>query len=93
MCFVLGRIRGDFANSSAPLLSSNSFEWHLISGIGIDSTLPNSFRSDFIGIRSRKEVDNAMYSASVVDKAISVCILECHNIGHPKYLIMYPVRL
>ena len=32
-----------------------------------------------------------MYSASVVDKAISVCIFEAQCIGHPAYLMIYPI--
>jgi hypothetical protein len=32
-----------------------------------------------------------MYSASVVDKAISVCILEAQCMGHPAYLMAYPI--
>ncbi len=36
---------------------------------------------------SRMAVDNAMYSALVVESAISVCILLAHIIGQPAKLI------
>ena len=32
-----------------------------------------------------------MYSASVVDKAISVCIFDDQCMGHPAQVIMYPI--
>ncbi len=35
--------------------------------------------------------DNAMYSASVDDKAILVHILDAQCMGHPEYLMMYPI--
>ena len=51
---------------------------------GFDRTmLEISFRISLIAIRSRIELDSAMYSASIVLKAICVCILEDHNRGHP----------
>ncbi len=44
-----------------------------------------------MGSTSLIDSDSAMYSASVVDKAISVCILEAQCMGHPAYLITYPI--
>ncbi len=35
--------------------------------------------------------DNAMYSASVEDRAISVCILDAQCMGHPACVITYPI--
>jgi hypothetical protein len=32
-----------------------------------------------------------MYSASVVDKAISVCIFDDQCMGHPAQVITYPI--
>jgi hypothetical protein len=40
---------------------------------------------------SQVAVDNAMYSLSVVDRAISVCNLLPLNIGHPQKVITKPV--
>ena len=91
MCFVLGLFLGTFANSSAPLLSSKSV--HLIcnfaSGIlniGFISSI-NSLK----GSTSLAAVHGAMYSASVVDREISVCKRLNHVIGQPAYLITHPV--
>ena len=36
---------------------------------------------------SRREEDRAMYSASVVERAMRVCILEDQITGHPAYMI------
>ena len=44
------------------------------------------------GSTSRIATDNAMYSASVVLKAISVCNLLPQNIGQPAYEMTKPVR-
>ena len=35
--------------------------------------------------------DSAVYSASVLLSAIWIFILEAHMIGHPLYIILYPV--
>ncbi len=52
----------------------------------------NSKRRSRIGIRSQVDWDNAMYSASVVLRAISVCSLEDHRMGQFAKVITYPVR-
>ena len=44
-----------------------------------------------IGIASHIECDNAIYSLSVLDRLISVCTFDIHIIGHPAYVIKYPV--
>ena len=42
--------------------------------------------SSNIGISSRHAVDRAMYSASVVERAISVCSLDAQVTGQPAYM-------
>ena len=51
----------------------------------------NSFISTIIRGTSRTACDNAIYSASVVLNAIFICNLLDHKIGHPAYMITYPV--
>jgi hypothetical protein len=51
-----------------------------------------SFRISLIGIKSLIDCDKAIYSASIVDNDIWVCILDTHRIGTPEYRITYPVR-
>ena len=48
--------------------------------------------SSNIGISSRHAVDRAMYSASVVEKAVSVCSLDAQVTGQPAYVIAHPER-
>jgi hypothetical protein len=45
------------------------------------------------GIKSLQAVLKAMYSASIVDNAISDCKFDRHTTGHPKARITYPVLL
>ena len=93
MFLVLGRILGRRANSSAPLLSSKTVQ--CILG-GKSSTLTPcaraSVRSPIRGITSLKLVESAMYSASVVDMAVMVCILDAHYIGAPAKRTIQPER-
>ena len=42
------------------------------------------------GISSRHAVDRAMYSASVVERAVSVCSLDAQVTGQPAYVIAHP---
>ena len=46
--------------------------------------------SSNIGISSRHAVDRATYSASVVERAISVCSLDAQVTGQPAYVIAHP---
>ena len=92
-CFVRGRVRWLVAISMQLLLSSKTL--HFICGISELKTKPLSLssRKRFItAMTSRKAVESAMYSASVVLRAMRLCILEAHIIGHPAYRITYPVR-
>ena len=45
-----------------------------------------------MGITSLKLVERAMYSASVVDNAVIVCILEAHVMGAPAKCTIHPKR-
>jgi len=44
-----------------------------------------------IGNTSLMDCESAMYSASVVDNAISVCIFDVQCMGYPAYVIIYPI--
>ena len=93
MCLVLGQILGSCANSSASLLSSKMVQWTL----GGSSSMHNpcaraSLRSPINGMTSFKLVDRAMYSASVVDMAVMVCILDAQVIGVPANCTIQPDR-
>ena len=46
--------------------------------------------SSNIGISSRHAVDRAMYSASVVERAVSVCSLDAQVTGQPAYVMAHP---
>lgn len=52
----------------------------------------SSCRRSLIGIKSWVDWLKAMYSASVVLRSISVCILEDHKTGLEAKVILYPVR-
>ena len=41
---------------------------------------------------SRHAVDRAIYSASVVDRAVNGCSLDPQVTGHPAYVIAHPER-
>ena len=43
-----------------------------------------------IGISSQHEVDRAMYLASMVERAISVCSLDAQVTGQPAYVMAHP---
>ena len=93
MCFVRGRIFGTFAISRAPELSSKTL--HLTLG-ALGALEPirssNSATTFAMGSTSRSEVESATYSASVVERAISVCRRLAQTTGQLLYLIIYPVR-
>ena len=84
MCLVRGRILGRRASSSAPLLSSKTVQW--IFGGRYWTCSPSSRASLRMPIKrmtSLRLVERAMYSASVVDNAVIVCILEARVMGAP----------
>ena len=84
MCLVRGRILGSHASSNAPLLSSKTV--HRTLGGNSSTHRPCSRASLSNPIKrmtSLKLVDSAMNSASVVDMAVMVCILEAQVMGAP----------
>ena len=93
MCLVRGRILGSRASSSAPLLSSKTVQCTL--GGKSSMSMPcarASMRSPIRGITSLRLVESAMYSASVVDMAVMVCILDAHVMGAPAKRTIQPER-
>ena len=80
-----------FTISIHALLSSKIVQCILgvVSSIGkISLSSCNKF---IIGIASLIECDNTIYSLSVLDRLICVCSFDSHIIGHPAYVIKYPV--
>jgi hypothetical protein len=76
---------------SAVVLSSNARQWTM--GIAASISKPSTFisvTSSMSGMHSLKAVLKAMYSASVVLKATSVCIFDAQNTGQPAYLMRNP---
>ena len=76
MCFVRGLYFGSLANCSALLLSTNTVEKVFIA---FQLILINEFRKSIIcliGMKSCVLCDKGIYSASIIDKATSVCILD-----------------
>ena len=83
MCLVWGQYLGLLANYLAPSLSSNMVHLTVDCGVGslrINNSSSNSSRK---GIISRVDWDRAIYSASVVMRAISVYNLIFHILGQP----------
>ena len=93
MCLVLGRILGSRASSSAPLLSSKTVQCTLGGKSSMRTPCSRaSLRSPISGITSLRLVERAMYSASVVDMAVMVCILDAHVMGVPAKRTIQPER-
>ena len=91
MCLVLGRILGRRANSSAPLLSSKMVQCILGGKLSMLTPCARaSVRSPISGITFLRLVESAMYSASVVDMAVMVCILDPHVMGTPATRTIQP---
>lgn len=91
--FVLGRIFGTFASSTVLALSSKIL--HLMVGFStflMTLYLDASFIKSINGRISRTEADKAIYSASLVESATSVCKREAHTCGHWAKVITYPIQ-
>ena len=82
---------GFFANSVAPLLSSKVVVYELHESHFIRDIPDTSNIICLNGIKYLMLWIRLIYSASVVDKAISVFILLTQTIGKFSNLIMYPV--
>ena len=87
MCFVLGVNLGEVEIVIKLLLSSQTV--HLKTGfLGINPNVPEiSFIRPIKGITSLIAVNKAIYSLSVVLRAISVCSLLPQVIGHSENII------
>ena len=91
ICFVHGCNFGVHAISNAPQLSSKTLQWIFgIAGCDLISWECISFMSSNIGISSRHAVDRAMYLASIVERAISICNLDSQVTGPPAYVMAHP---
>ena len=92
-CFVRGLIFGTFASSMAPALSSKILQCILATLMFFMGTprFLASFISDNNGRTSLIVVDRAMYSASVEERAISVCSFDAHINGQPANRITNPI--
>ena len=91
MCLVLGLFLGTVDNSSIPLLSSKSVHLACNLASGMSKMGFNYKINSLSGNTSLAVVDSTIYSASVVDMAISFCNQLNHVIGHPAYFITHPV--
>ena len=92
MCFVLSENLLDSAPSMQLLLSLKTLQ--KTSGFGrcISKINDTSFINAIKIITLRIAWLNAIYSANVLIKDISICNLLHDNTGHPAYIITYPVR-
>ena len=55
--------------------------------------VPSSVNKSMSGNRTLQVVESAMYSTSIVDRAISVCSLLVQRTGQPARVMAYPVQL
>ena len=92
MCFVRGVNFGLFATVMQISLSSQTVQRNTGSLVNIPNNPTVSFTRPRNGITSRIALDRAMYSLSVVLRAISVCNLLPQVIGHPAYTMEKPAR-
>ena len=90
---VLGVNLGALAKPRVPFFSSKIVEWTMAGFIKFRFNLaPISFNILSIGTKSLIAVESAIYSASKVLRAISVCNLETQVTGHPPSVMTYPVQ-
>ncbi len=81
---------GAAIRSTHPLLSSKTVECALTCEIGMLQIWLSSLNIVRSGMRSLNDCGRVMYSASVVESAISVCSFEDQRIGQDAYVMMYP---
>lgn len=83
ICLARGQNLGTFTISKAPELSSKTLQWiwPFSTLIGTPFSLTSAIKHN-CGITSHIAVDQAIYSASVEDRAISACSLEPQMMGH-----------
>jgi hypothetical protein len=80
--------RGHISNAP-PLSLMNTLQWTF----GVVDQIRKFFlfislSNSMIGIMSHRANDNPVYSLSVDDGVISVCICDFHNTAHPAYMLM-----
>src|SRR5687768_17412391 len=93
ICLVCGRNFGALASSRAPLLSSNTL--HLTEGTRDGRRMPqllSSSKSCMTKMTSQRAVERAMYSASVIERAMMGWSLEAQTMGQFANIIKNPVR-
>ncbi len=91
MCLDLGVNLGDIIRVRQAALSSQTVLILVASSQTMPKQVLNSFRTALIGSNSHIALDDAMYSASIVDSAISVCNLLVHSTGVVPKVMTYPV--
>ena len=87
-----GFVFGDYTSSTHPLISSNNEQCVTVSPIYNLVILDISLSIACIGITSLIACDRAIYSASVLLKAVSVCSFDARNTGQFAKHITYPVQ-
>ena len=92
MCFFQGVKFGLFATVMQLSFSFQTVQRNTGSLVNSSNNLAVSFMRPKNGITSRISLDRAMYSLSVVLRAIYVCKFLPQVIGHPAYIMTKPVR-
>lgn len=88
MCLVLGRMVDAAISLTQPWLSSNTVECVVACCTSYPNVLLTSFSTVLSGMRSHSACDNEMYSAFMVESAISLCSFEVHNMGYVASMMM-----
>jgi hypothetical protein len=81
------------ANTKAPLLSSLTKSFIVVSPIGSFTELVTDSTISMIGNRSLQHANNAMIPASIVERAVSVYSCGFQRIGTPANVITNPVQI
>ena len=93
MCFVLGLIFGNRANSIAPKLSSNGLhQTFALSSSGMIFLSASSSSKHIMGIASLMPCERDTYSAYVLDSAMVVCSFDLQANMQSAYLMINPVQ-
>ena len=88
---MCGHKFGVCAISNAPLLFLKTLQWIFgIAGCDLISWECISFVSSNIGISSQHAADRVIYSASIVERAVSICNLDAQGTGQPAYVMAHP---
>ena len=90
--FVPGLVFDVLANSRAPLLSSKTVHFIVLSQLGTFIMTLTSYDSYIIDVVSSNADGREISSASVVDKVISDCSFDFHTIVQFAHLMTNPAR-